>query len=178
MLADQFIEIKVGDGSERSFLKEMLFEAAYWRPGQEQPSLETGLARPDLVFLLEDWGRDGDAAVLAVTPEAQPVGAAWYRFWSPEQHSYGFVSPKIPEMAIAIRAAFRCQGIGHRIMEELLTLAAVRGIEKVSLSVEVDNPALKLYRNHGFEIIARVGNSWTMVANTKVRAAKNQTGKA
>jgi len=28
------------------------------------------------------------------------MGAAWYRFWGPEQHSYGYIAPQIPELAL------------------------------------------------------------------------------
>jgi len=90
MLANQTIDIRTGGKIDIPFLKEMLFEAAYWRPGLKRPSLEAGLARPDLVFLLEGWGLDGDTAVLAVTKDERPLGAAWFRFWRPEQHSYGY----------------------------------------------------------------------------------------
>jgi ribosomal-protein-alanine N-acetyltransferase len=141
----------------------MLFEAAYWRYDQEHPSLEAGLARPDLVYLFTDWGRAGDTAVIAVTEDCQRVGVAWYRFWRPEQHSYGYISPQIPELGIALQAEFRGMGIGHRLLDSLLETAASQGVERVSLSVEKDNPAIHLYRQHGFEPVEQVDNAWTML---------------
>ena len=168
MKTDRNIVTRPGTSQDIHFLKEMLFEAAYWRPDQERPSLENGLARPDLVYLLEDWGRDGDTAVIALIQGSQRVGAAWYRFWEPEQHSYGYVSSEIPEAAIAVCEAYRGLGIGHLLIEALLKTAAETGIEKVSLSVEVDNPALNLYQQHGFKPVGKTGNSWTMVAITMV----------
>jgi ribosomal protein S18 acetylase RimI-like enzyme len=168
MQADRNFQIRPGTSQDIHFLKEMLFEAAFWRPGLERPSLEDGLARPDLVYLLEGWGREGDTAVMAILQESRRVGAAWYRFWGPEQHSYGYISPAIPELAIAVCGSFRGTGIGHLLIEGLLKMAVESGIEKVSLSVEVDNPALKLYQYHGFKPVEKAGNSWTMVAKTKV----------
>jgi hypothetical protein len=51
-----FFRIRLGSPDDHPFLREMLFEAAYGRLDQERPSLETGMARPDLVYLLADWG--------------------------------------------------------------------------------------------------------------------------
>ena len=175
MQADRNIQIRPGASQDIHFLEEMLFEAAFWRPDQERPSLEGGLARPDLVYLLEDWGRDGDTAVIALIQKSQRVGAAWYRFWRPEQHSYGYLSPEIPEVAIAVCEAYRGLGIGYLLIGVLLKTAAEYGIEKVSLSVEVDNPALNLYKNHGFKSVRKAGNSWTMVAKTMVAKTVEKT---
>ena len=124
------ISVRPGVPGDLSFLEEMLFEAAYWHPGQPRPTHGDYLARPDLVFLLEDWGRDGDTAVIAIKGDGQPVGAAWYRFWGPELHSYGYVSPEIPEMGIAVKSGFRGMGIGHKLVDALLNAGAAQGVEK------------------------------------------------
>jgi len=166
MQAKVNIIIRPGTAKDLPFLREMLFEAAFWRPGQKRPALEEGLARVDLSYLLHSWGRKGDTAVIAHTRDGRKVGAAWYRFWNSRQHSYGYVSPQIPELAIAVHDAYRGIGIGHLLMESLLRTAAEQGIEKVSLSVEVDNPAINFYQSHDFEAVEKVGNSWTMVAIT------------
>lgn len=155
--------IRTGSPDDVSFLKEMLFEAAYWRHDQERTSIDEGLARPDLVYLLENWGREGDTALIAVIDDDQRIGAAWYRFWGPEKHSYGYISPEIPELAIAVRAEFRGRKIGHQLLDVLLKTAAYQGVEKISLSVEVDNPALNMYRQHGFEVVQKNAGDWIMV---------------
>ena|GEM_PF-1775053 len=151
--------------SDLPFLEEMLFEAAFWRPSLPRPSLEVGLRRPELAKLLLGWGRRGDTALLAVSASAHSLGAAWYRFWSKDDHSYGFVSEQIPELAIGVRQEARGRGVGGLLLRELLAEAGRQGIAQVSLSVEVDNPALRLYERVGFEKIGREGNAWTMVAN-------------
>ena len=160
------IILSSGTPDDLSFLKAMLFEAAYWRTDQERPSLEKGLARDDLVYLLEDWRREGDTAVIAVSEDDQQIGAAWYRFWWPDKHSYGYISPEIPELAIAVRAEFRGMGIGRQLLDSLLEAAASQGIKKISLSVEVENPALNLYRQYGFQPVKRNKGDWVMAAKT------------
>jgi len=44
-----FFRIRLGSPDDLPYLREMLFETAYWQPDHECPSLETGLARLDLV---------------------------------------------------------------------------------------------------------------------------------
>jgi ribosomal protein S18 acetylase RimI-like enzyme len=139
----------------------MLFEAAFWRAGSPRPALEAGLARPDLSKLLEGWGRAGDTAVIAESDT--PLGAAWYRFWSAENHSYGFVAPEVPELGLAVRPEFRRQGVGARLLRALLEQAGREGIRRVSLSVELENPAQQLYQRLGFRRVGRVGDAWTML---------------
>src|SRR6185295_2833367 len=155
--------IRPGSVADLPLLREMLYEAAYWRPGVARPSLEAGLTRPDLPRLLEGWGtRPGDTAVIGQSRSGEPLGAAWFRFWSADVFSYGFVSPEIPELAIAVRPGARRQGLGRRMIVALLQEAARAGIAQVSLSVEPDNPAAALYRSVGFLLVAHNGGAVTM----------------
>ncbi len=145
----------------------MLFEAAFWRPDAGRPSRHEGLGQPEIAKLLASWGRAGDTAVIVETARDRPGGAAWYRFWSDSDHSYGYVSADIPELGIAVMPGWRRRGLGGRLLQALRTLAAGRGIARLSLSVAEDNPARHLYAKHGFEQVGRVGDAWTMVASTQ-----------
>jgi ribosomal protein S18 acetylase RimI-like enzyme len=150
--------------AELPFLRRMLFEAAYWRPGLARPALELGLERPDLVPLLQGWGRAGDTAVVAENASGELLGAAWYRFWSPACHSYGFVSAAVPELGIGVRSEARGRGVGGRLLRALLAEARAQGVDQVSLSVELDNPAIRLYERLGFRRVGSVGGACTMLA--------------
>jgi GNAT superfamily N-acetyltransferase len=154
-----------GVAGDLGLLREMLFEAAYWRPGVPRPGLEAGLARPDLASLLSGWGRTGDLALVAVTPDGVDLGAAWLRYWTEELHSYGFVDAATPELGIGVRAEARRHGVGEALLRALLTEARQLGVRRISLSVEKDNPAIRLYRRVGFVDHAEAGSAWTMVAD-------------
>ena len=53
--------------SDIPFLREMLFEAVFWRASDNKPSLEEGLAYPEVSNALAGFGeREGDVAVVAV----------------------------------------------------------------------------------------------------------------
>ncbi len=52
---------------------------------------------------------------------------------------------------IAVAERYRNAGIGSSVLEELVSVAAERGMEKVFLEVRVSNsPAISLYLKHGF----------------------------
>jgi ribosomal protein S18 acetylase RimI-like enzyme len=161
------MKVRPASASDLPFLEDMLFEAAYWRPERARPGREEGLTRPDLAKLLREWGRDGDSGVAAESETGAALGAAWYRFWTPAEHSYGFVSAEVPELAIGVRADARRRGVGAALLRALLARAVHRGVSQVSLSVEIDNPALALYERVGFRKLERVGGAWTMCVDLR-----------
>ena len=105
--------------------------------------------------------------MVAVSPTGIGVGAAWLRFWSAEEHSYGFVAPEVPELGLAVRAELRGRGLGTRLLGALRERAAAAGIRQLSLSVELENPALRLYERCGFRRVGRVGGAFTLVADVR-----------
>jgi ribosomal protein S18 acetylase RimI-like enzyme len=53
-------------------------------------------------------------------------------------------------------------GVGTSLLAELLARVEAAGHPAVSLSVETDNPAVRLYERFGFVRVGYVGTSWTM----------------
>lgn len=113
-------------------------------------------------YLLENWGRERDTAVIAEMAHS-PVGSAWFRYWTDEQHSYGYVAPDCPEIGIGVDPRYRGMGIGRALLSTLIDVAVSDGIGRLSLSVEFENPAVRLYELHGFVKSGVVDASWTMV---------------
>ncbi len=151
---------------DHEFLRDMSYEAAFWRPGVPRPPREEALSSPDLARYIEGWGRPGDAAVVAVDwASGEEVGAAWYRFLTEDAPGYGFVAPGVPELGMGVAEAFRGRGVGGALLEALLERASAEGFGALSLSVEDGNdPAARLYERHGFRRLFRVGDAWTMKA--------------
>jgi len=149
--------------SDLEFLREMLYEAVFWRPRPDKPSFEEGLALPDVQKALEAWGeRNGDTAAIALA-DSNPVGAAWARLWTDEDHIIGYVDERTPILGVAVRQDHRKQGIGRRLIEWMIERAAEEGASQISLSVSKDNHALALYRALGFEQTIDRGDAFTMV---------------
>ena len=141
----------------------MLWHAAFWRDAEQRTRQAADLDVAELAVWLDGWMRHGDAGVVAEDRTGQAIGAAWYRFWSEERHSYGFVSPQVPELAIAMAPDFRGQGVGTALLRRLLLVAEDSGAAAASLSVEIDNPARLLYEHLGFLKVEEVDGAWTMI---------------
>lgn len=75
----------------------------------------------------------------------------------------------VPELTIGVVANRRGEGIGRLLLAELVLEARHRGIERISLSVEADNPAIFLYADFGFVEVSRVADSPTMVLDCRMK---------
>jgi ribosomal protein S18 acetylase RimI-like enzyme len=98
-----------------------------------------------------------------VAEQDAPVGAAWYRTFAETSHGHGFVTADVPELAIAVITSRRNEGIGRRLLADLIAASVVQGYPAISLSVAADNPARGLYESSGFVRVEKHGSSWTMI---------------
>jgi ribosomal protein S18 acetylase RimI-like enzyme len=154
--------LRAATPADESFLRDMLYLALFVPPGQ--PPLPRDLVdRPELARYVRGWGREHDCGVVAVEDSRrQAIGAAWLRLWEEHDQGYGYVDAATPELSMAMLPEYRGQGVGTRLLHELLRVADER-YAAVSLSVSEENPALRLYRRSGFVVVGRAGPSRTMV---------------
>ena len=139
----------------------MLYEAAYWRPESPRPPIEEMAAEDHYARYLDHWGRPGDVAVVAAA-QSDLLGAAWFRLFTADRYGWGFVDAKTPELSIGVRADSRGLGIGSALLVALIDEAAAAGFAAISLSVEIDNPAQRLYERLGFTRLGLVDGAWAM----------------
>ncbi len=156
------VAVRSAEATDGAFLAEMLVAAAFWRPGGPSGSVADVLDRPELAHYVAGWPRSGDLGVIALEGR-QPVGAAWLRFFPDRDPGYGFVDAGTPELAMGVATAWRAQGVGSRLLEELIDTARRRGLPAVSLSVEPDNRARRLYERTGFRRVGGSSGSLTML---------------
>ena len=148
---------------DMSFLREMLYEAVFWRECKTKPSFEEGLAYPDVGKAVTGLGqREGDIAVVAISSSAR-VGAAWLRYWTDDNNIRGYYEESTPVLVIGVHSNYRHRGIGKKMIEWLIDYASKNEIEKISLCVSKDNYALNLYKQSGFEEYKDTGDSLIMV---------------
>jgi ribosomal-protein-alanine N-acetyltransferase len=102
--------------------------SSHWSRAQYEEELGSGRG---LFAVLEDGGIRGYFVLRKVPPEAQLVD-------------------------IAVRPQDRGRGLGRALLEEAAVAARSWGCAKLTLEVSAANePALRLYRKAGFEIVGR-----------------------
>jgi ribosomal protein S18 acetylase RimI-like enzyme len=163
-LGGKWLDFKIrhGNNHDIEFLWEMLYQAIYVPEGHPPPSKEI-MDEPHIRQILDGWGRSGDLSLIAIDTSNQPVGAVWIRLFNDENKTFGYVDPETPILGIALQPHVRGKGIGTLLMEEVLKEAKELGFKKLSLSVDPDNPALRLYERYGFGKIGVDGTSWDML---------------
>ena len=144
-----------------AFLTDMLVAAAFWRPDGPVGSVGEVLANPELAHYIDGWPRDGDLGLIA--EDRSPIGAAWLRYFSPLNPGFGFVDAATPEVGMGVVKEWRGRGVGMSLLTGLVDTARDDGIRALSLSVEADNYARRLYERIGFRSVDTVGGSLTML---------------
>ncbi len=68
-----------------------------------------------------------------------------------------------PSLAIAVYKEYRGFGIGTKLMEGMLDRLKLLGYEKVSLAVQKENYAARMYKNIGFKTIHKTDEEYLVV---------------
>lgn len=149
------------DVDDEPFLWEMLYQALFVPP-DTNPLPKEIIFQPELAKYVQNWGLDEDRGLIAVLEDSQTlVGAVWLRIFKSSNPGYGYIDDHTPELSIAVLPKYRGRGIGTKLLTELFSQVRNQ-YSAVSLSVSSNNPALRLYRRLGFEVINRQNNSLTM----------------
>ena len=149
------IELYFLRSSEQFIVKDLLLYAA--RLDETKETLED---HPYLEQYHRNYGNfNGDIGVYALM-DNKVVGGAWARMLA---NGFAHVDHQTPELAFAVLPEYRNQGIGSKIMAQLLGEISKLHTQ-VSLAVREDNPVIALYEQLGFEKIE--GSEMTNVAGS------------
>jgi GNAT superfamily N-acetyltransferase len=129
------------------FLRRMLCTALFWR--RKWLPDWVALRLRQVAIYHEHWGRPGDTGFVA-EEDGTPIGAVWYRFFTEDEHGEGYVDAQTPELAIAVVKGRRGRRVGSRLFEAIHEQARRDGVRRISLSVDSDNPAKRLYAALGY----------------------------
>ncbi len=143
--------------NEHNLLKDFLYEAIFIPEGATPPPRSI-VDQAELAIYYTDFGKADDVCFLAEVG-GKVVGAAWARI----MHDYGHVDDETQSLSVAVFKDYRGQGIGTALMKALLAELKARGYKQTSLSVQKANPAWRLYRRLGFEVIRDNEHEWVMV---------------
>lgn len=114
---------------------------------------------PELQVYIANFGNeDADICFLAEV-DGKIVGAVWCRI----MNDYGHIEDAVPSLAISLYKEYRGYGIGTALMKRILHELEQNNYERVSLSVQKNNYAFRMYKNIGFETIAENEEEYIMV---------------
>ena len=147
--------------ADHDLVREMMFEALFVRAGDE-PFPRSVLDEPAIRHYYAGFGEVGTDAGVAAVVGGEVVGACWFRLLAGDDRGYGWVADDVPELTIALAPGQRGQGIGTQLLHTVLGVAAEMGFRSISLSVDPDCPACRLYERAGFIHVGWDDTSVTM----------------
>ena len=143
---------------ETELLKDFLYEAIFIPEGVTPPP-KSIVERPELKLYYEGFGNGEADYCLAAEDNGRIIGAVWSRI----MNDYGHVDDSTPSLAISLYKEYRGQGTGTELLREMLELLKEKGYEKVSLAVQKENYAVRMYRNAGFTVVDENQEEFIMV---------------
>lgn len=136
--------LRPATASDLPFLEQMAYQAVFVPPSTAPPPFDI-IYHPNIIQYTQHFGEHpGDVGVIACK-QSSPLGAAWLRLIE----GFGYVDEFTPELTIAVRPDVRNRGIGTALLTHLID-AARPHYQRISLSVDVRNPARRLYQRLGF----------------------------
>ena len=149
---------------EWRLLESFLYEAIFVPAGFEGEIPRSVIYDdPKCRVAFEGFGSFPDDRGVVAEVGGEVMGACWVR----TTDEYGHIDDETPSFSISLYPRFRGQGIGTAMMRALLDELRDAGYARVSLSVQKENPALRLYERLGFQIIGDGFDEteWLMVKN-------------
>lgn len=152
--------------SEAYFLEDMLYAAIFVPEGHEAPPRSI-IKEKSLSRYVSNWGKVKYDVAFVAEVDNELVGAVWGRLLTEENKGFGFVDNETPELGMAVKAGFRNQGIGTKLITTIIAQYQKIGVNHLSLSVDSANNAANLYQRLGFRIVQATETSWTMKKEIK-----------
>jgi 2'-5' RNA ligase/GNAT superfamily N-acetyltransferase len=157
MMGEPALELRSVSIADLPFLAEMALSVSF--PPGSPPAGASQM--PRVVRWTQDWGRPGDAGIVA-WQNGERIGAAWCRIQD-EALVRSETGDALCEVAIAVSPDHRSHRIGAMLLAALESEAAKWDQAALSLTVNALNPARRLYERAGFVLVRREGDRLTMV---------------
>lgn len=135
------------ENHEYPMLEEFLYQAIFVPEGVSPPSRSI-LRDPNISIYIENFGKSQDDYCLVAVKEKKIIGAVWARVIE----DYGHIDKSTPSISISILNDYRGMGVGTELMKKIILDLNKKGYNKVSLSVQKANFAIKMYKKLGFKV--------------------------
>ena len=147
---------------EIPLLEDFLYEAIFISEGVFPPP-KSIVKNKDLQVYVRDFGLSPDDKCLVAEADGKIVGAVWSRI----MEDYGHIADGVPSIAISLYKEYRNQGIGTELLQQMIELLQRERYEKVSLSVQKENYASRMYLKAGFVVLKETQEEYIMVLDLK-----------
>lgn len=137
-----------------------LYEAIFIPDGVDAPP-KSIIENDELQVYVRNFGKMPDDRCLVAECDGMVVGAVWTRV----MNDYGHIADGIPSLAMSLYKEYRNKGIGTKLLEQMLQLLRKEGYQQVSLSVQKENYAVRMYRKVGFEVLKETEEEYIMVCS-------------
>ncbi|WP_366523322.1 GNAT family N-acetyltransferase [Fusobacterium sp.] len=143
---------------EYPLLDDFLYKAIY-TPENEIAPPKNVTKIPELQVYIKDFGKSKDDIGFVAEFDKKVVGMIWARV----MNDYGHIDDEIPSLAMSVDREFQNKGIGTELLKKILEELKGKKYEKVSLSVQKENYAVKLYRKVGFKVYEETSEEFIML---------------
>ena len=144
--------------SDYPLLEVFLYLAIFVPEGMVPPPRDV-IRHPDLQVYICGFGQSVHDTAFAAYADGKAVGAVWCRI----MQDYGHIDSETPSLAISLLPDYRGRGIGKALMQAMLAALKKKGYPSVSLSVQKENDAVKLYRALDFRVLKESGGEYIML---------------
>ena len=145
---------------ETILLRDFLYEAIFIPEGMDPPPRDI-IERPELKLYYEEFGSGKADLCIVAEDDGKVVGAVWTRI----MNDYGHVDEETPSFAISLYKEYRGQGIGTRLMKDMLALLKDKGFKRASLAVQKENYAVRMYEKVGFKTVDENEEEFIMICD-------------
>lgn len=143
---------------EYCLLSDFLYEAIYIPDGMAAPP-KSVIICPELQVYIADFGNSIHDKALVAEVDGNIVGAIWARI----MNDYGHIDKNTPSLAMSVLKGYREMGIGTSLLTQMLSTEKAAGYAKLSLSVQKDNYAVRMYKKAGFNTVDENNEEYIMV---------------
>ena len=148
---------------ESDVLKDFTYEAIFIPEGVEPPDRSI-VELPELKVYYEDFGKGkDDCCLVAEDDSTEGAGEIAGAVWTRVMDDYGHVDDDTPSLAISLYENHRGKGIGTQLLNDMLCTLKEKGYKRVSLSVQKENYAVRMYQHAGFNILDENEEEYIMV---------------
>ena len=147
---------------EYCLLDDFLYEAIYIPDGIEPPP-KSIIDSPELQEYIVEFGKRKSDKALVAEIQGNVVGAIWVRI----MNDYGHIDNDTPSLAMSVNKKYRGLGIGTALLNQLLSVERLAGYSRISLSVQKNNYAVKMYEKIGFTVVDEKSEEYIMTVNMK-----------